>query len=98
MCFDIAHARQVDTSMTVAYRIIQAFRGIIKQIHISTVNTSSRNDVITPSAAHSFRAVASLLPTAIPAIVETPVRDGQLAEQLEMAIGSLDTPLISHSD
>ena len=40
MCFDIAHARQVDTSMTIAYSIAQAFRGMIKQIHISTVNTS----------------------------------------------------------
>jgi hypothetical protein len=98
MCFDIAHARQVDTSMTIAYRIAQAFRGMIKQIHISTVNTSSRHDLITPNAAHAFQALAPLIPSTIPAILETPVRHGQLTEQLDMAINSLDTSLISHSD
>lgn len=97
MCFDIAHARQVDTSMTVAYSIARTFRGMIKQIHISTVNTSSRHDLITPNAAHSFRALASLIPSMIPAILETPVKRGQLTEQLDMAIDSLDTSLISHS-
>lgn len=97
MCFDIAHARQVDTSMTVAYGIVRTFHGKIKQIHISTVNTSSRHDLITPNAAHSFQSLASFLPTTIPAILETPVRLGQLREQLEMAVSSLDMSLISHS-
>jgi hypothetical protein len=94
MCFDIAHARQVDTSMTIAYSIAQAFRGMIKQIHISTVNTSSRHDLITPNAARSFHALASIIPSTIPAILETPVRHGQLAEQLEMGKFSLDTSLV----
>ncbi len=97
LCFDIAHARQVDTSMTVAYRIARTFRDIIKRIHISTVNKSSRHDLITPNAAHSFQSLASLIPGTIPAILETPVRHRQLTEQLEMAITSLGMPLMSHS-
>jgi hypothetical protein len=97
MCFDIAHARQVDTSMTEAYRIAKAFRGRIKQIHISTVNTSSKHDLISPNAAHSFRVLSSLIPTKIPAILETPVRSDQLKEQLELAACSLDTSLASQT-
>jgi hypothetical protein len=90
MCFDIAHARQVDTSMTEAYRIVKAFRGMIKQIHISVVNTSSKHDLITPNVAHSFHSVAFLIPSTVPAILETPVRGEQLREQLVMAEASLN--------
>jgi hypothetical protein len=98
MCFDIAHARQVDTSMTIAYSITQAFHGMIKQIHISTVNTSSRHDLLTLNAAHSFRALAFVIPSEIPAILETPVRQGHLAEQLAMGRFSLDQSLLCCTD
>lgn len=93
MCFDIAHARQVDTSMTEAYRIVKAFRGMIEQIHISVVNTSSKHDIISFNAAHSFRTVAFLIPRTVPAILETPAKQEQLKEQLEMAASSLDVTL-----
>jgi hypothetical protein len=95
MCFDIAHARQVDTSMTEAYRIAKAFRNVIKQIHISTVNSSSKHDLISPNAAHAFRSLASVIPDTAPAILETPVRGEQLEEQLAMAAASLDMSLTS---
>jgi len=41
MCFDIAHARQVDSTMAEAYRIVRQFGPRICQIHISEVNTGS---------------------------------------------------------
>ena len=72
MCFDIAHVREVDTSMTEAYRILKAFRGMIRQIHISAVSSSSKHDIISPNVARSFHTVALLIPNEIPAILETP--------------------------
>jgi hypothetical protein len=90
MCFDIGHARQVDTSMTEAYRIVRDFSRRIEQIHISVVNTSSKHDLITPNAAHAFRRIASLIPGAIPAILETPVGRDQIRAQLKLAEASLD--------
>ncbi len=90
MCFDIGHARQVDTSMTEAYRIAKTFGDKIEQIHISVVNTSSKHDLLSPNAAHAFRQVAHLLPSTVPAILETPVRREQLRGQLELAAESLD--------
>jgi hypothetical protein len=89
MCFDIGHARQVDTSMTEAYRIVRDFAGRIEQIHISVVNTSSKHDLITPNAAQAFRRVASSIPATIPAILETPVAREQIRLQLELAAASL---------
>jgi len=90
MCFDIGHARQVDTSMTEPYRIVRDFSGRIEQIHISVVNTSSKHDLITPNAAHAFRRVALSIPGTIPAILETPVAREQIRSQLELAAASLD--------
>ncbi|WP_422927375.1 hypothetical protein [Singulisphaera sp. PoT] len=93
MCFDIAHARQVDTSMTEAYKIAKAFRSRIKQIHISTIGSSSKHAPISPSAERSFRSLASLIPISAPAILETPVRADQFEEQLAMAARSLEMSL-----
>jgi hypothetical protein len=92
MCFDIGHARQVDTSMTEAYRIAKAFGDRIEQIHISVVNTSSKHDLLSPNAVHAFHQVAYLMPSTIPAILETPARQEQLLQQLDLAAASLDGP------
>lgn len=92
MCFDIAHARQVDTSMTEAYRIAEALHDIIKQVHVSTVSSNGRHDVITRSAARSFQGLSAHIPGSSPAILETPAGPGRLKEQLDMAIRSLDVP------
>jgi hypothetical protein len=93
MCFDIAHARQVDTSMTEVFRIAKEFRHLMGQIHISTVSSSSRHGLISPNAAHSFRSVADLIPLSTPAILETPVRVDQLEKQLAMAAFALNMSL-----
>jgi hypothetical protein len=90
MCFDIGHARQVDTSMTEAYRIVRDFSSRIEQVHISVVGTSSKHDLISPNAAQAFRRVASLIPSTAPAILETPARREQLRTQLDLAAASLD--------
>src|SRR5262245_9463535 len=90
MCFDIGHARQIDTSMTEAYRIVRHFSDRSAQVHISVVGTSSKHDLISPNAVHAFRRVASLIPSAVPAILETPARREQLRTQLDLAASSLD--------
>ena len=68
----------------------EGFHRRIQQIHISVVNTSSKHDLISPGAAHSFRRVASLIPCAAPAILETPVKTEQIREQLDLAAAALD--------
>lgn len=82
LCFDIAHARQVDSSMTEAYRLIRAFHGRIRQIHISEVSTSSRHARISAAAASDFREVASFLPPEAALIVEAPVRTEEVESEL----------------
>ncbi len=89
LCLDIAHARQVDSSMTEAYRLITAFYDRIRQIHISEVSTSSRHSRISPSAVSDFREIAALLPPDAAVIVEAPVSAEGLEGELEASRAAL---------
>lgn len=94
MCFDIAHARQYDSSMTEAYRVLTTFNTRIRQLHISEVNTSSKHDRISITAARSFQEVASLIPQDIPVILESPVSESEMETELEHARFALETALV----
>lgn len=85
MCFDIAHARQVDSSMTEAYRILRRHGPRVRQLHVSEVNSTSKHDRISDAALRSFREVSDAIPYDIPVILETPVTASEALEQLERA-------------
>ena len=82
LCFDIGHARQVDTTMTEAYMILRDFGSRLRQVHVSEVNTSSKHDVLSYTTILAFQQVAHLIPEHIPLILETPVT----AESMELEI------------
>jgi hypothetical protein len=84
LCFDIAHARQVDSSMTEAYRILKRFANRIRQWHVSEVSSSSRHDAISQSAFWAYQEVASILPIDIPAILETPSSSAEPLSQVQL--------------
>jgi hypothetical protein len=83
MCFDIAHARQYDTSMLEAYRILRSYRGKIRQLHVSEVNSSSRHDRLSHGAVRSFQEVADMLPPEAPVILESPVTAQQMDSEMQ---------------
>jgi hypothetical protein len=83
LCFDIAHARQVDATMTEAYRILRDFGGRIAQLHFSEVTSSSKHDRISDSAVQAFREVLGQLPTTVPVILETPVPPTDVQSQVD---------------
>jgi hypothetical protein len=84
-CFDIAHARQVDPTMSEAALILRRFRDRLKQVHLSEVNSLSRHEGITYTALNSFRKVAHLIPADIPVILETPLPLDQIQAQIRLA-------------
>jgi hypothetical protein len=88
-CFDIAHAKQVDSSMMEAYRILKTFGTRIRQVHISEVNTSSKHGRISAGAIRAFKEVSFLIPAEAPAILETPVAESEIEEELMRAVDSL---------
>jgi sugar phosphate isomerase/epimerase len=96
LCFDAAHAQQIDASMTEAFRILRAFRGRITQIHLSEVTSSSRHTRLTYGAVGSFGFIRSQLKDEVPVILESPVRTMMEAVselQLARRLFELEKPL-----
>src|ERR1019366_4345293 len=55
LCFDIGHARQVDSTMTESYFILSRFHAKLRQVHVSEVNTRSKHDSLSYSSILAFR-------------------------------------------
>jgi len=94
LCFDIAHARQVDTTMTEAYRILGRFAGRIAQIHMSEVTSSSTHDKMSDAAVASFREVAAYLPD-VPVILESPVTPSTAMAEVAQASSVFSRPKLA---
>ncbi|HXN47920.1 MAG TPA: hypothetical protein VN893_14835 [Bryobacteraceae bacterium] len=95
LCFDIGHARQVDSTMTEAYFILRTFGNRLRQVHVSEVNTRSTHDPLSFTSVLAFRQVAELIPENVPLILETPVCEGQI--ESEMAIVREALPLLAYA-
>jgi len=91
LCFDIGHARQVDATMTEAYLILTSYRDRLQQVHMSEVNTRSKHDPLSVASVLAFRDVADLIPPEIPVILETPVHEKQIMEEIGKAADALPT-------
>ena len=84
-CFDIGHARQVDSTMTEAYFILKRFGRCLRQVHLSEVNTRSKHDPLSYASILAFQEVATLIPEDVPIILETPVPEDQIEIEVEQA-------------
>ena len=85
LCFDIGHARQFDTTMTEAYRILKQFVSRLCQVHVSEVNSASQHDRLSYSATLAFEQVAHLIPERIPLIIESRVTNKEIEHEIESA-------------
>jgi len=81
-CFDIGHARQVDTSMTEAYMMLKRFASRLRQVHISEVNTQNKHDRLSFVSILGFREVARLIPPTTPVIIESIVGQDQIRAEI----------------
>ena len=85
LCLDLAHARQVDTTMTSAHLILRRFGERLRQVHLSEVNTNSKHDRLSYGAILAYRKVAALIPDNVPVILETPVSGQAIEAEIERA-------------
>jgi hypothetical protein len=82
-CFDIGHARQVDATMTESYLMLKKFGSRVRQVHVSEVNTRSKHDPLSLASILAFREVSDLISPRIPLILETPVEERQLTDEMK---------------
>jgi hypothetical protein len=92
-CFDIGHARQVDTSMTEAYRMLKHFSSCLRQVHISEVNTQNKHDRLSFVSIRSFQEVTHLIPSSTPVIIESIVAEDQISAEICRVQRALHAPV-----
>lgn len=92
LCFDIGHARQYDSSMTEAFRILSFFQSKLLQVHMSEVNSESQHDSISLGSKLAFQEVACLIPENIPVILESRVSESRISQELTHAAEALFVP------
>ena len=88
-CFDVAHARQCDTSMTEAYRLLSAFGDRLRQVHVSELDSESRHVRLTPTGIRACREVADLIGIDIPVIIEAKVEAQELDAEIDSSLEAL---------
>lgn len=91
LCFDIGHARQVDTTMTEAYRILARHSGRMSWMHVSEVNTLSRHETLSYAAIWAFTEVAYLIPESVPIILEARISAVAIGAEIKKAREALPT-------
>jgi hypothetical protein len=85
LCFDVAHARQVDPSMVESVSILRQFQGRLREIHASGVTTLSTHAPISEAAHSAYSSLASLIPESVPIILESPVPESLIPAEIDFA-------------
>lgn len=86
-CFDVAHARQIDSTMKEAKQMLNKFGHRLKQIHLSDVNSQSKHETLSLESLLSYSKLFEFTSTEMPVILESPVEKENL--ELEIKIASL---------
>lgn len=93
-CFDIAHARQVDPTMSVAVELLFEFGDRLAEIHISEVDSDCRHIAMSSAAVNAYQRVASLIPSDTPAIIESMISSDRIRHEVELTRCCFDTTSI----
>jgi hypothetical protein len=83
LCFDIGHARQIDSTMTEAYFILSRFHTKLRQVHVSEVNTRSKHDPLSYASILAIRQLADMIPINVPLIIESVIEESQIEAEIE---------------
>lgn len=81
-CFDIAHARQVDPTMCVAMQLLREYGRLIRQVHVSEVDTESHHRAVSLGAGLAFEKIRTAMPDDVPFIIESVVSESMIAAEL----------------
>jgi hypothetical protein len=84
-CFDVAHAGQVDSTMTEAAQMLRRFGSKICQIHASGVNTASGHSRLSATASLAISRISHLVRPEVPIILESPVDEESILSEIEYA-------------
>lgn len=94
ICLDLAHARQLDTTLTLLWSLTTTFRDRIAEIHISDLDSRCRHHVLSCQSVLDYQRFAPLLQN-IPVIIESVLYNHQPAlrdQELHLAREAMPSP------
>jgi hypothetical protein len=90
LCLDLGHARQVDPTFGIARRILKEYGEKLVQLHLSELDAKCHHEPLSMATVWAVREIARLIPPA-PVILESVVREDQIAKELQMAAACFET-------
>jgi hypothetical protein len=91
-CFDIAHARQVDSTMTEARRMLRRFGDRLQQVHISEIDGQGHHKRVSVATVLASQSIASLIKQTTPIIIESMIPAQSIPMELDAADRALAAP------
>jgi hypothetical protein len=89
LCLDLAHARQVDPSLSEAVALLVEFRNKIGQIHLSELDTDSKHKSLSYAAVSALQMLRGLFPYKAPIILEFIAQPNELDGHIQLVTESL---------
>ncbi|HAH49713.1 hypothetical protein [Gimesia sp.] len=97
-CFDIGHARQIDPTMLEAETMLRDFHYRLRQVHMSYVNSQSHHERLNYECILAYQRVTQWIDNSIPIILETPVNQNEIDEEISLAKKVFEFVHINHED
>ena len=91
-CLDLAHARQVDSTMGEARQMLRRFEGQLRQIHVSEIDAAGHHDRLSFASILAAQNVASLIPAEVPAIIEAMISPVDIDREVAAVQRALAVP------
>lgn len=96
-CLDLGHVRQLDATMSEAVVLLHKIGDRLKQLHVSEVDTQCKHHKLSESSIRAYASIASLIPDAIPIVLETPVQSDEMAAEvikIDSVLRSMSLPVV----
>lgn len=89
-CLDLGHARQIDPTMSSAFRMLREFGGRLRQLHVSEVGARGEHLPVGATTRWSFADVAHRVPAECPIIIESMIPPAAMEREVTVVRAALD--------
>jgi len=82
-CLDIAHARQIDSTMTETRKMLRRYGDRLRQVHISEINAEGHHGRLSLATILASQTIASMIGQDIPIIIESMIPVAEIRREIE---------------
>jgi hypothetical protein len=83
-CLDVAHARQIDPTMSETIQFLRHFGDRLEQLHVSELDGNSKHNQLSYSGSLSIQSVRNYVPVDVPIILEHEAEPHELENHMTL--------------